>query len=324
MVANESAEVLPLGTAGVAASPAATPAVSVAEILYVIGAGPRELPGLPFEAYCALPFEHSSLLKEMRRSPLHYRWRRDCPLPDSDTFRVGRATHASCFEPDTFRDRYTYYPSTNEQGQKQNRAGKKWDDFQAKNPGKTILKESDWYLALRMRTALLRHEITRGYLAEPGKGEHTVVWQDERTGLWIKIRIDWLCSILGDLKSTSTTSQFDFERSCLKYGYAAQFALYHEGAVRIGAGPMPVKCFSVEKDGPCDAAVFDVPPEILAFGRSQYEAALARVVECTKADEWPGAYPRELTLRLPAYATNDEEENTAPAGEWAFEGGQDG
>ena len=50
-----------------------------------------------FDDYLAMPGEHFSSIKEMHRSPAHYRSR--VRPEDSDALRLGRALHAAILDP---------------------------------------------------------------------------------------------------------------------------------------------------------------------------------------------------------------------------------
>jgi hypothetical protein len=85
------------------------------------------------------------------------------------------------------------------------------------------------------------------------------------------------------------------------YGYAAQLAFYHDGAVqnRLIDGSQRPYIIAPQKSEPYDVVVFQLKPETLEAGRAIYRALLQRLVECTEANYWPGVAPELQELGLP-------------------------
>ena len=76
--------------------------------------------GVPFDEYLGLPGEHYSAIKELHRSPLHYRSR--TRPADNDALRVGRAIHAHVLDPGSAN--IVQFDGI--------RRGKSWDEFRGK------------------------------------------------------------------------------------------------------------------------------------------------------------------------------------------------
>jgi hypothetical protein len=259
---------------------------------------------MDFAEYAALPDVHATALRHMLTSPLAYKRALEVPCEETDAMRVGRAIHTAVLEPDRFLAEYVLWEGGI-------RRGKAWDEFEASAGHKTILKPEQYAVALRVRDSARSHKIASKYLSEPGKAELSIRWVHDRTGVAIKCRLDWLCSVLADVKSARDVDPARFSASCARYGYALQLALYSDAAAAAGYGVLPVKMIVAQTTEPFDVAVYDVPREVIEAGQSQYERALDLYVECSTAKSWPGIAPdSELTLHLPAWASaesNDEE-----------------
>lgn len=271
---------------------------------------PEIVEGAPFEQYIETPEVHATALRDMLTSPLLYKFRREQPRPDSDTFRVGRAGHTAILEPDRFMLDYALWRGLDEDGNKQIRRGKKWDNFREVNDGRTTLTEKQYMLALRLRNAVQSHPVAGKYLAEKGRSELTLKWTHARTGLRCKARLDRLCSALIDVKTTRDPSPHKFSSDAARYGYAMQLAFYADGAVATGLGMPPVKIIAVQSVEPHDVVVYDIPESVQAIGREQIEGALDKLVECTRSGVWPGIASDEVALNLPAWAAPEAEEIT--------------
>lgn len=250
--------------------------------------------GMPFDDYLLRPEEHSSAVKVLAlKGALAYRHYKQ-GTPDTDAKRVGRACHTATFEPDDFLRRYALW----EGGV---RRSEKWNEFQAMHAGKTILTDKQYEQALRVRDAVRKHSAVRRYLDEPdGKPEVSIFWTHQRTGIRFKIRPDWLCSVMPDLKTTGQIAPRDFQRTAMNMGYIIQLAIYADGLIASGIGKRRVKMFAAESKPPWDVVVWDIPEEALIEGRKKYEAALDLLLKCEKRNEWPGIAPdQELTFVVP-------------------------
>ena len=172
--------------------------------------------GQSFDDYLALPGEHYSSIKELRRSPLHYKSR--VRPSDSDALRVGRAIHAYVLDPG----------NANVVQFDGRRFGKSWDEFKAAHSGAVILKPDDLQEVAAMHDSVAMHPHARSWLVD-GAGEITC--QFELDGILFKARIDWLSSdgVLVELKTTRDVHPHAFEREYARRLYHAQAALYWMG-----------------------------------------------------------------------------------------------
>ena len=255
--------------------------------------------GMPFRQYMKLPGEHSSTLKRMMLSPLHYRHARDTVRADSDDFRIGRATHTAVLEPDRFPLEYVVYSESKTKGEG---AKKNWDAFKAANANKTILDESDYMQALAIRDAVRANPLARDLLAK-GSAEVTAQWSHRGTGLACKARYDWLGPAgIVDLKTTRGIDPSSFSRDVAKFAYHVQFALYAEGHAQITGERLPFWAIVVEKSAPHDVIVYRVPEPLIEEAWKVAWSLLDRVRECTDSGVWPGIADGALELALPEWA----------------------
>lgn len=259
-----------------------------------------------FATYLDWPATHATALKDMLVSPLLYRWNRDHEKPDSDTFRVGRATHTAILQPELFLRDYVLW----DEGI---RRGKAWDAFTAKaaESGRTVLTRAQYELALQMQTSVLGHQVARRYVTDRERRcEVSLQWTHERTGIRCKSRLDLLaCGALLDVKSARDISPRMFSASAARLGYALQMAMYRDACVASGLGLLPVKIVAVQNVEPYDVAVYELTDETLAIGSEQLERALDLLAECQRTNKWPGIAPdAEVPLVLPAWAAAEQDE----------------
>lgn len=278
--------------------------------------------------YLSIDAVHWSTLKELRRSPLHYRHRTQTPREDVDTLRLGRAAHCAVFEPDQFQTRYVTFPGNR-------RAGKTWDEFQAEHAGRTILTRLQYHHALSIATAVREHPVAARYL-ERGRAEVPIQWRDESTGLNCKARLDWVpianmgsvgerAGAILDLKTARNIQERPFSAAVASYGYHCQLAFYRagfdavvgvDGWTKTGPG-WPCVLIAVETLPPHDVAVYRLSEDCLWAGAEEVQELMRRLVECRTSGLWPGRYPDELEIELPAWAyPEDEDPNSSPGVRW--------
>src|SRR5260221_10872140 len=113
-----------------------------------------------FSKYLATPGINWSTLKEMGRSPLHYKFRLSHPREDSTELARGRAVHTATLEPDLFEKEYVVYPG-------KTRRGKKWDEFEVTyGAAYTILKQDERDKAMLCAEAIRKHPEASALLSE--------------------------------------------------------------------------------------------------------------------------------------------------------------
>lgn len=243
-----------------------------------------------------------SSLKHMGVSPLEFRWHLDHAAPRKKAFIFGGAAHTATLEPEKFDQRYAVYDGTRDA---RHTAYKTW---LAEHPGVEALKSPEVALVKAMAEKV-HSDRNAGPLLKGGRREEAVTWVDEVTGLACKGRLDYIRpDLVVDLKTTVDPTPRKFERAAFDYGYAAQLAFYHDGAIaaRLIDGRQRPYIIAVKKSGAHDVVTFQLKQETLELGRAVYRALLRRLVECTAANWWPGVAPEVQQLGVPPWASADQ------------------
>lgn len=256
------------------------------------------------DSYRSMPGVNYSTLKQMARSPRHYRWRLDHPLEDTPRLALGRAVHTATLEPEQFLREYALWKG-------ERRAGKEYEAFCAANVGRTVLKTDEYETALRISEAVRSHRAA-GPLLRGVQTEMSVTWTDEATGLALKARVDAFGIVQLDLKSTSEIDGLRFGAQAARMQYHAQASMYQDG-LRANGLDLPVRIIAVEADDPHDVAVYRVEDDALEAGRRVYVEWLRSVSQCETLGMWPGRYEAEVPLRLPTWALTQNDEATGMA-----------
>jgi hypothetical protein len=258
---------------------------------------------MDFKAYASIAAVNWSTLREIKRSPKHYRYRLEHAREDSTTLMMGRAAHTAVLEPEKFADEYAVFTGAR-------RAGKAWEEFQAANASKTILKADEYENMIAIRDAVRAHPVASRYLSG-GVSEHTVTWSETINGIVIacKARLDYLGSAIVDLKTSRDAGAGAFGRTAARFGYHCQVVWYRRGVRAATKRELPMVLVAVETDAPHDVAAYKVTDDQMWAADEEINALLIKVADCRRFDRWPGAHEEEAELELPHWALGDTDED---------------
>lgn len=255
---------------------------------------------IDFDQYQRVKAINFSCLKEMKKSPLHYKYRIEHARVDTVKLALGRAAHTAILDPDRFLHDYVLFKG-------KDRRSKKYKEFKKLHEGQTVLLEKEYVAALAMRDAVRADDIARPLLTN-GHAEQSITWIDPSTGLKCKARLDWNGDVIADVKTTGSVNGRRFGRIAGNFGYHEQGAMYRDGVTVVERKVKPYWVIAVEAAPPHAVACFELDDEVLDVGQSAYLRYLARVQECTATGKWPGPYTEPQRLELPAYLFGDDDE----------------
>lgn len=265
----------------------------------------QRTPLMDFDAYSRIPAVNWSTLKEIERSPLHYQYRLSNPKPDTKEMALGRAVHAAVFEAFRLATDFVVFDGPV-------RRGKRWDEFQAENDGKTILSPADWVRAEAIRDAVQAHGALSEYL-QSGVGEYSIRWTDAATGIDCKARLDWNSRSRPanlDIKTTTDISEAGFARQIARMRYHCQAAYYTDGWEEAQGERLPWVFVAIEAHPPHDIALYQLDEDSLYNGTETYRDLLQKLAICRETDKWPGQVPEQRLIRLPPWCWQAEEDDT--------------
>jgi hypothetical protein len=179
--------------------------------------------------------------------------------------------------------------------------------------GKECIAEADFCKAEAMAARVLTHPVAK-LMFQTGTFEPTLAWQDQETGIWCRVRPDFLPKVrqfIPDLKSTVSAHPKAFAKSVDNYGYHMAAALYLEGLrVLFGERPKGFILVAVEKTEPFITELYQIDEEALAFGAVQNRRALRTLADCIEHDHWPTYGDGVNLIGLPRYSMNELEAQT--------------
>lgn len=275
---------------------------------------------VPYEEYAGLPGVNFSRLKELKRSPYHYQFRRENPAT-SKPLSLGQAAHCATLEPERFASQFAVWSRKSDAGNDCPRRGQYWEAFVAANPGKTIITEAEGLDALAIARAVRADALAMRYL-ENGEPEVTMQWALEVSNLATgeivpmacRARADWLTRIDGEhflvgLKTTKDCRPFPFGAAAARFSYHLQWAFYLDGYRAITGVTPRMREIVVESAPPYDVVVYDIPEDVILQGRAEYEGLLRLLHECESRREWLGvSNGLEQILSLPTWAYDTQED----------------
>lgn len=290
--------------------------------------------GLSMADYLAIPAMSASRLEAIRRSPRWYRHQLTQPQKSTDALERGTALHLLVLEPALYESRFVIAePCAVLLGKSSKRAGEPCGNpglFQLRGIGwacgthvkgygseiesdpnvQTISSEIDAQVR-GMAAAIAEHPRARTLFEGRGDFEATIVFEDPETGVPCKIRPDRLVERAGmyvALKSTRDATEFAFPADAERRGYFRGMALYRRGLRAIGWPYSTTALLAVESEAPFDPVPYLVPEEDLDSADREVTRLLYRFKQCETDNHWPGHAQEFLSLRRPAWATNDGED----------------
>jgi hypothetical protein len=260
---------------------------------------------MPRTEYDKIDALNVSRLKEIKRSPQHYKWRLKNPYT-TDAMTLGTATHVACLEPERFATDFIIWDRKTDSGKNAPRNGKAWDEFRAhaESCAYTILTSDEAAEAQAIALAVRGNELAMQYLAT---GDPEVTIEAEMHGRLCRGRVDWLTKI-GDnphivgLKTARDCRHMAFGNQSAKLGYHIQWAFYLDLYRAVHDVDVGVVEIVVENVPPYAVAVYRIGPDIIEQGRDDYLQLLATLTDCESRDIWPGPVPTEEWLTLPSWA----------------------
>lgn len=248
-------------------------------------------------AYHAHPALGSSRLRELLKSPAHFRanLRRE-----TEALQLGSLVHTLVLEPHTFPERYLVVPKIDGRT-KEGKAAKAAlaDDPRIAVDGETMAEAS------ACATSIMSHRVYQQI--RDAQVEHTVFWTDAETGIECKARFDVLGPLLVDLKTTRDASPKGFQRAIATYGYHIQAAHYMAGARANGMEPRGFLFACVETSPPYLPAGYLMGNPTLEQGESERREALLTYAQCLREDRWPGYNDDRIeVIDLPTWAQRSD------------------
>lgn len=278
---------------------------------------PGLYPDMPAEAYHAdvlkqhgtRSLSSSGARKILATCPAQYVYDADNPPEPSDALRIGSAAHEWLLEGETWPQRHVVLP---DDFNGRTKAGKgQLEAIEAS--GKRAVKFEEFEAIKAMVEALRAHPIG-GTAFQHGRREVSGFWQDDETGVWRRVRWDYLPDrgrILVDYKTCQDAHPDAIARGVHTYGYHQQAAWYCEAAKVLDAvedDPLFLIVFQ-QKTAPYLVTPVVLDGDALFWGRKLNRKAVDLFAACLERGQWPGygSETQATTIGLPQYALRETE-----------------
>ncbi|GAB3817787.1 hypothetical protein GCM10027605_69070 [Micromonospora zhanjiangensis] len=202
--------------------------------------------------------------------------------------------------------------------------------------GAVPLRPADWDTVHAMAAKLREHPVATALFTPRGRpdvgpdgagqAEVTVVWQDQRTGVWCRALIDYLPYftlhrdgqpavapaypgrlLLPDYKSGRSAAPDKLGRTIADFGYHVQLAWYLMGLRAVGYARDDAQALLVvqETRPPYLVTVCQPDRDAMLLGALRCRQALDVYAECTASGRWPGYADDVVLAELPPWETRE-------------------
>ncbi len=267
------------------------------------------VPNMPENVYHGDPVQGGSLsytgMKELLKSPAHYRHYMDAPRVQKPSFDAGHIVHALVLG--TPLD-VTVIPQEilASNGATSTKAAKQFIE-EVRLDGLIPVKAGDLEPLERVAEAVLAHPTARALFEHDGPTELSMFAPDPVTGVWVRGRADKVSewegeTVLVDLKTTPDADPREFNRSAVaRFRYYLQASVY--GWLYRETNPTQVSTpemlfVAVSKTEPHLVSVNRLDWAYEDLGQTAMRTALDTYKRCMNTGEWPG-YPNEISLLEP-------------------------
>lgn len=271
---------------------------------------------IPEDEYHADPVPGGSLSSSgarrlMATCPAKFQHERTHRRPDKKEFDIGKAAHKIVLGngPTLARIDFDEWRSN----------AAKAAVAEARDAGAIPLKPAEYEQVHDMAAALRAHP-TASRLFDPARGgraEQSGFWRDRRTGVWRRVRWDWLPPkpqagrlIIPDYKTCVSAEPEAIKKAVYKHGYHQQDDWYREAAYELGlVGPGGAAFVFVfqEKEAPYLITIVELDQEAQTWGAALNDRAIDVFRQCNATGMWPGYSTDVIPISLPPYAIKQYE-----------------
>jgi hypothetical protein len=211
---------------------------------------------------------------------------------ESEALIMGRAAHHLIFGEKRFSESFALAPQRlgGEPWSGRRNACKEWVAAR-RAEGMTVITQAQADGIKGMAASLLEEPLVKAGILD-GLIEHSLIWKDAITGIWLKARPDAVPSSsldLVDLKTTSSVMQNDLQRTIHDHGYYQQGALIAEACRNVLKKPLnSFTLVFVEKKKPWCVEIVTLKPHEIERGIAANKIALARFAKAMQDGKWFG------------------------------------
>ena len=267
------------------------------------GSIPALVANMPNEAYHKHESISNSGLTAVNRSPAHYFFA--APYEGSRAMQIGTAFHTALLEPERFKSEYISVDGVND------RRKSAYLEAAKVYGGEKTLTQNEGDSVKIMTASVMSNESARKELSKTGYAELSAFLRDEKTGVTMRVRFDWITTdgVIVDIKKTQDCREHKFSRSLFDYRYHVQAAMYSDAYKQLhalGLISAPFKAFkilAIEEQPPCANILYDIDPLALMLGNKTYREDLQTYADSLASQSWE-SYSGSGVVTLPEWVLN--------------------
>lgn len=301
---------------------------------YPIAMQPGIYTEMPYETYRRIDAVNATFLKALAKlSPAHAKWQQEHPDEETPAKAFGHVYHSAIFQPEEYQRIYTVAGEcTATLATGKNAGGTCGKPGLVKDPvedewrcgihgkglslpeGVKLITAENASKITSMRAALLNNSAARSrlYGLKNARAEVVVVWEDPKSGLLCKARLDqyganvdgWAINDLKTCGGEGEAGPEEFPKTIAERQYHIQAAFYLDG-LSVALGGELVENFAFlaqETTAPFVSGVYKLHQEDISLGRNTYRSCLEVYAACKKAGVWPGYIDGEVrAIHLPRW-----------------------
>jgi len=242
--------------------------------------------------YDATKAINCSGMKELLKSPAHYKASLTAERTESKALKVGSFVHHLALESTPVGEKFAVIPEGIDRRTKEGKVA--YEAFTLASAGKILITSEEWQMGHLVADAAVRARDSIGVKFTKTEFMFSV----DYCGTTLKSAIDAIGDdgYLYDLKTTEDASPKGFLNSVRSYRYNLQayfYRLAYEAA--FGERPKGFRFIAVEKNAPYEFAIYELGPDLMSYAVSDFESALKSYKSCIALDEWPG-YGSEIKI----------------------------
>ncbi len=212
----------------------------------------------------------------------------------------GSAFHLALLQPKMYEQMVVVGPDIN----KNTTEYKTW---KAKHAYHIIIDPQQERAIQEMVNNVVNNKAAYELLNSAGKPEQPIRWQDDKTEIWLKAKLDYMLEIgtVLDIKTCADPNPNEFSRSCGQLDYQCQAAMYKDGILDLTGNEVEFIHIAVGVEAPYECIVHRLTKEAIDLGRSMNTSVLRRLKDCRDTGVWESQYAHQIVdTDLPRWSFN--------------------
>lgn len=288
---------------------------------------PCKIVGMSNEEYHSRKdFIGSSDLKSFRKNGEHYYYKvlsGKYEFEETDSVRLGKTVHTRLFDgEEVFKATYAVGPNSR-------KGSKAWLEFEANNPGKTLINEEIFEKSEKIIEKLKADPVAGLILNEPAENEVSYFWVEkvnfaDKDGNLVTVNVPCKCrpdtllkkSLIFDLKTTITASPLikEFPTQCNNLGYHISHKHYCQGIKAVDNVDPAFMYLAIETDEPYSLSAFEPNEKFLRAADIEWRLLMQRHAMALYYGTYKSYGEGIIELDFPKYTLSELEQSAIKEG----------